>query len=53
MEQDKIVKLQTYDLSLFTGQGHFNNDVSQNYLIFQPIYKTIKTFSGLTNTISE
>ena len=24
-EQDKLVKLQTYDLSLFIGQSYFNN----------------------------
>ena len=52
-EQDKIVKIETYDLSLFIGQSYFNNDGSQNYLIFQPIYKTITTFSDLASTISE
>ena len=36
-EQDKIVKLQTYDLSIFIGQSYFNNDGAQLYLIFQPI----------------
>ena len=25
-EQEKIVKHQAYDLSLFIGQGYFNND---------------------------
>ena len=25
-EQDKILKLQTYDLSLFIGQSYFNNN---------------------------
>ena len=30
-EQDKIVKLETYDLSLFNGQSYFNDDGSQNY----------------------
>ena len=34
-------------------QSYFNNDGSQNYLIFQPIYKTITTFSGLPDTISQ
>ena len=52
-EQDKIVKLQTYDLSSFIGQSYFNNDESLNYLIFQPTYKALTTFSGLTSTISE
>ena len=52
-EQGKIVKFQTYDSSLFIGQSYFNNDGAQLYLIFQPIYETITTFSGLKDTISE
>ena len=52
-EGDKIVKLQTYDLSPFIGQSHLNNDGSQNYLVFQPIQKTTTTFSGLPYTVSE
>ena len=35
---DKIVKLQTNDLSLCVSQSYFNSDGSQNYLKFQPIY---------------
>ena len=34
-EQDKIVKLQRYDLNHFIGQSQFNNDRAQLYLIFQ------------------
>ena len=41
-----------FDSSLFIGQSYFNNE-AQLYLIFQPIYKTITTFSGLEDTISE
>ena len=47
------MKLQIYDLNLFIGKGYFNNDGAQLYLIFQPIYKTITTFSGLTYSVSE
>ena len=39
LEQDKIVKLETYDLSLFIDPSSFNNDGAQLYLILQPIYK--------------
>ena len=46
-------KLQTFDLSYFIGQGYFNNDGSQFYLILQPIYKTITIFSGLKDKTSE
>ena len=31
VEQHKIVKLQTFDLSFFIGQSYFTNDGSQNY----------------------
>ena len=40
-EQDKIVKLQTYDLRPFIGQSYFDNDVAQFYLLFQPSCKTV------------
>ena len=51
-EQDKIVKLQTYDLSLFIVQSYFQNNGAQLYLIFQPIYKTFTIFYCFTYTIS-
>ena len=52
-KQDKIVKAQTYDLSIFIDQSYFNNDGAQIYLAFQQIYKTITTFSGIKDIISE
>ena len=50
-KQDKIVKLQTYNLSLFIGQSYFFNDGSQNFFIFQPILNTFTKPVGLTKTI--
>ena len=44
--------MKIFDSSSFTGQSYFNNDGRQFYLIFQPIYKTITTLSGLPDTIS-
>ena len=46
-ERDKIGKVQTQNSSLFIFQSYFNNDGARLYLIFQPIYKTITTFSGM------
>ena len=46
-------KLQAFDSSLFIGQSYSNNDGTQLYVIFEPIYKTITTFFGLKGTISE
>ena len=40
-QQDKIKKLQTFYSSIVISQSYFGNDGSQNYLIFQSIYKTI------------
>ena len=34
-EQDKIVRLQTFDSSYFCGKSHFEDDVTQSYLVFQ------------------
>ena len=45
-KQDKIVKLQTYDLSLFIGQSYFFNDGAQNFLIFQAILNTFTIPTG-------
>ena len=52
-EQDEIAKLQIFDSSLFIGQSYFDKDGIQLYLVFQPIYKTITAFSGLTSTTLE
>ena len=41
----------TYDLSLFSGQGYFNDKGAQFYLMFEALYKTIKKFSGLPTMI--
>ena len=38
-EQDKITKIQASDSIFFQGKNHFEDDGSQNYLVFQPMYK--------------
>ena len=40
----KIIKkkLQTFDLSYFRGKSHFEEKVTQNYLVFQPIRRYFK-----------
>ena len=38
-EPDKIVKLQAFDSSDFYGKSHFEDNGTQNYLVFQPTYK--------------
>ena len=51
--ENEFKKLQTFNSSLSIGQSYFSNDGAELYLKFQPIYKTIITFPGLKNTISE
>ena len=35
--ENEFKKLKTFDLSYFTGKNYFENDGTQNYLVFQPI----------------
>ena len=48
----ELKKLKTFDSGIFIVQSYFNNDEAQLYLIFQPIYRTTTTFSGIQNIIS-
>ena len=45
--EDNINKLQTFDLSYFRGKSYFEEDGTQNYLVFWPI---IRYFRILANT---
>ena len=51
--ENELKKPQTFDSNHFIDQSYFNNDGPQLFFIFQPIFKTISTFSGLSDTISE
>ena len=35
--ENELKKLKTFDLSYFRGKSHFEEDVTQNYLVSQPI----------------
>ena len=41
--ENELTNLKTFDFSYFNGKSHFEEDGSQNYLIFQPMYKYLKT----------
>ena len=45
--EKELNKLKTFDLSYFIGKSHFEEDGTQNYLVFQPINKYFKV---ITNT---
>ena len=35
--EDELKKLKSFELSYFLGRSHFEEDSTQNYLVFQPI----------------
>lgn len=39
----KIEKLQTFNSNYFPGKGHFEEDGTQNYLVFHPYFHYFKT----------
>ena len=45
--ENELKKLKTFDLSYFIGKSHFEEDGTQNYLVFQPLNKYFKI---ITNT---
>ena len=45
--ENELKKLKTFDLSYFIGKSHFEEDGTQNYLVFQPMYRYFKM---ITNT---
>ena len=52
VEQDEIVRLQPYDLSLFIGQSYFVSDGAQLYLIIQLLYYTSKRLGDTEKVVS-
>ena len=44
--ENELNKLKTFDCSYFIGKSHFEEDVVQNYLVFQPMYRYFKTDSS-------
>ena len=43
--ENELSTLKTFDSSYFIGKSHFEEDGTQNYLVFQPMYKYFKVFS--------
>ena len=41
--ENELNKLKTFDSGYFIGKSHFEEDGTQNYLVFQPMYKYFKT----------
>ena len=45
-------KLETFDLIYFCGRSHFEDDGTQNYLVFQQVYRYFETVSANDSNIS-
>ena len=40
--ENELSKLKTFDSGYFIGKSHFKEDETQNYLVFQPMYRYFK-----------
>ena len=47
--ENELKKLKTFDSSYFIGKSHFEEDGTQNYLVFQPMYRYFKWIAGVGN----
>ena len=45
--ENELKKLQKFDAAYFRAKSHFEEDGTQNYLVFQPIYKYFKRNEGV------
>ena len=45
--ENKLKKLQKFDAAYFRGKSHFEEDGTQNYLVFQPMYRYFKRIAGV------
>ena len=44
--ENELKKLRTFDSSYFIGKSHFDEDGTQNDLVFQPINRCFKVIAG-------
>ena len=47
--ENELNKLKTFDSGYFIGKSHFEEDGTQNYLVFQPMYRYFKIIAGVGN----
>ena len=45
--ENELKKLKTFDSSYFIGKIHFEQDGTQNYLVFQPMHRYFKRGIGV------
>ena len=47
--ENELKKLKTFDSGYFRGKSHFEEDGTQNYLVFQPIYRYFEIIACADN----
>ena len=45
--ENELKKLKAFDLSYFKSKNHFEEDGTQNYLVFQPMCRFFKRVAGV------
>ena len=45
--ENELKKLQKFDSAYFRRKSHFEEDGTENYLVFQPIYRFFKSIIGV------
>ena len=45
--ENELKKLETFDSIYFRGKSHFEEDGTQNYLVFQPMYRYFRRIVGV------
>ena len=51
-EQDRIIKLQAFVSSYFRGKSHFVDAGTQNYFLFQQMYRHFRSINNNTDYIT-
>ena len=47
--ENELKKRKTFNSGYFIGKSHFEEDGTQNYLVFQPMYRYFKIIAGVGN----
>ena len=47
--ENELKKLKAFDSSYFIGKSHFEENGTQNYLVFQPMCRCFKIIAGVGN----
>ena len=50
--ENELKKLKTFDPSYFIGKSHFEEDGTQNYLVFQPMLRYFKILPNTNYVLS-